>query len=353
MSRLTKKHSKKQGSPPGSLIYIGERDNSEQKITVVSYNQDNLFEKKETSLGEAITHISKKSVTWINVSGIHEPKVIETLGHRFNWSPLVMEDILNTGQRPKCDDYKDYLYLVLRFFHKCDNLKIDDQQFSLVLGTNYVITFMESTDEILDPVRVRIRRNGSRMRYQGVDYLAYAIIDTIVDSTFTTLEKIDDEVEKLENELFTNPSPKTIFNIQRFRKEIALLRKNLWPMREAISGLERKENALVTDNTRYFLRDVHDHLVLMIETIEGFRDVLAGMIDIYLSTINLKMNEIMKVLTIMTTLFVPLTFIASIYGMNFEIMPELHNPYGYPIVLGVMAAVAMSMLYFFHRKKWI
>lgn len=350
---MSKKRSKKQGSPPGFLMYIGDRTGAELKISLVRYNKNSYIEKKETTLADCLIHLDPNYVTWINVSGVHEPKIIETLGHRFKWNPLVMEDILNTGQRPKCDDYKDYVYVVLRLFRPDDNFKIDDDQFSLILGPHYVISFTETSDEILDPVRNRIRRDGSRMRLQGADYMAYAIIDTIVDSTFVSLEKIDEEVERFENELFQHPTTETLVNIQRLKRQIALLRKNLWPMREAISGLERKDNMLITDNTRFFLRDVHDHVVLMIETIEGFRDILAGMVDIYISTINLKMNEVMKVLTVMASIFVPLTFIASVYGMNFDVMPELHWHYGYPMVLSLMTTVALGMGYYFHRRKWL
>lgn len=353
MSRVTRKRSSKQGAPPGTLVYIGEKGHAELKISVVDYNKQTLTEKSNTNLADCLTYLNQPaSVTWINVSGLCEPKIIETLGQRFQWNPLVMEDILNTGQRPKCDDYKDYMYVVLRIFKKNGDIKIEDDQFSLILGKNYVVTFMEGPDDLLEPIRYRIRRNGSRMRLHGADYLAYAIVDTLVDSIFGVLEKIDEEVEVLEDELFKNPTPNILYDIQKFKREVALLRKNLWPLREAISGLERKENPLIQDTTRFFLRDVHDHTVLMIETVEGFRDILSGMIDIYLSSINLKMNEIMKVLTIVATIFVPLTFIASIYGMNFDYQPELHYHYGYYSVLGLMATIALFMLYYFHRKKW-
>lgn len=353
MSRMTKKRSKKQGTPPGTLVYIGEEHPADVKISLIDYDEKSLIDKRDANLSQCFSRASQSTVTWINIAGVHDPKIVETLGRQFNWNPLVMEDILNTGQRPKCDDYKDYMYLVLRIFRKVEEIKIHDEQFSLILGKNYVVTFLETVDTLLDPVRARIRRDGSRMRQHGADYLAYAIIDTVIDSTFVVLEQIDEEVEKLEENLFENPTPPTLYKIQKFKREIAILRKNIWPMREAISGMERKDNALITDTTRFFLRDVHDHTVLMIETIEGFRDILSGMLDIYLSNISLRMNEIMKVLTIVSTLFVPLTFIASIYGMNFDYLPELHYKYSYPLVIGFMVTVASGMLLFFHRKKWI
>lgn len=351
--KMTKKRSLKLGKPPGTLVYIGERSPTACRLSLIDYNAETLVEKKEATLAECLIRIDQPGVTWIHVCGLHDPKIVETLGTRFKWNYLVMEDILNTGQRPKYDDYKDYLYLVLRIFKKDENRKVEDEQFSLILGKDYVITFMETNDELLEAVRYRVRLNGSRLRQHGADYLAYAIIDTVVDSSFTVLEQLDDEVDTLEQEIFANTNSSVIYNIQRFKKEITLLRKNMWPMREAISGLERKDNPLITDTTRFFLRDVHDHTVLMIETIEGFRDILSGMQDIYLSNISLKMNEIMKVLTIVSTLFVPLTFIASIYGMNFDFQPELHYRYGYPLVLTLMASVALGMLFFFRRKKWI
>lgn len=350
---MTKRRSKKLGAPPGTLVYIGDRSAAPSKITLIDYTPDTFKEIKNASLKECLDHVQNDSITWISVSGVQDLKIIEALGAHFKWNPLVMEDILNTGQRPKCEDYRDYLFIVLRLFHKNHELSIDDEQFSMILSKNAVITFMETDDALFNPVRERIQKNGSQTRLHGADYLAYALIDTIIDSTFITLENLDEDIENIEHELFEKPVPATLYKIQKFKREISVLRRNLWPMREAVSKLERKDTPLITDHTRFYLRDVHDHTVLMIETVEGFRDILSGMLDIYLSNINIRMNEIMKVLTVMATIFVPLTFIASIYGMNFEGMPELTHPWGYPAVLGFMLFVALCMLYYFHRKKWI
>lgn len=353
MARLLRSRKKKVGLPPGSLVYTGERPQEKIEYYLIDYDIQTVVEIPHATLDECLKSIHEPMITWINVKGLTDPDVIDKIGKQFKLNPLTMEDILSPSQRPKCEDYKDYLYIVLRLFNKKEGNKTDDEQISLILAKDYLITFTEHADTFFEPIRERIRKQGSRLREYGADYLAYAIIDAIVDQAFSVLEKVDDELEDLEEELMANPTPQTLYKLQKTRREIAILRKNIWPMREVISRLERRDMHLISDHTRFFLHDVHDHTIQMVETIEGFRDVLSGMIDIYLSNISLKMNEIMKVLTIVSTLFVPLTFIASIYGMNFEKMPEISSKYGYPAVLILMATVAFSMLYFFRRKKWI
>lgn len=353
MAHLLKKRKKKIGSPPGTLVYTGERTDSKVEYYLIDYDVDHVTENPHATLDDCLKSIDDPLITWINVRGVSDPEVIDKIGKQFHLNPLTMEDILNPVQRPKCEDYKEYLYIVLRLFTKKDENKTEDEQISIVLAKDYLITFAEHSDSIFEPIRERIRKQGSRLREYGADYVAYAIIDAIIDQAYSVLEKVDDELEVLEEELMNNPTPQTLYKLQKTRREIALLRKSIWPTREVISRLERRDMHLITDHTRFFLHDVHDHTIQMVETIEGFRDVLSGMIDIYLSNISLRMNEIMKVLTIVSTLFVPLTFIASIYGMNFDVMPELRSPYGYPAVLAFMALVAVSMLYFFRRKKWI
>lgn len=353
MARLLRKRKKKIGAPPGLLVFTGEQALPEVQYHLIDYDSTEVVDRPNATLQECLELIEKQTITWINVTGIHDPKVIETIGDHFKLNPLVMEDILNPTQRPKCDDYKDYLYIVARLFFKREEGKIEDEQVSIILGKNYLISFLERSDYVFDPVRARIKKDGSRMRDYGSDYLCYALMDTIVDQAFSCLEKVDDELEFFELELVDQPTPQTLGKLQKTRREIAILRKNIWPLREVISTLERRDMHLITDHTRFFFHDVHDHTVQMVETIEGFRDVLSGMLDIYLSNISLKMNEIMKFLTIVSTLFVPLTFIASLYGMNFDIMPGLHHPYGFDITIGAMVLLVLGMVFYFHKKKWI
>lgn len=352
MSKLLRKRKKKIGAPPGFLVYTGEPTTKEVKYHLIDYNAQEVIDRPNATLEECLELIEHPTVTWINVTGLHDASVIEKIGHQFKLNPLVMEDILNPTQRPKCEDFKDYLYIVVRLFRK-ENGKLEDEQISIILGRGYLISFLEKSDDLFQPIRDRIKKDGSRMRDYGADYLAYALIDYVVDKTYAVVERVDDELEILEDELTNKPSPELLRKLQSSRRELALLKKNVWPLREVVSTMERRDMHLITDHTRFFLHDVHDHTIQLVETLEGFREVLAGMLDIYLSSISLKLNEIIKVLTIMSTIFVPLTFVASVYGMNFDFMPGLHEPQGFVILIGIMASLAAGMFYFFHRMRWL
>lgn len=354
ISKLIKSRVKKVGLPPGSLVQLSEKKTDKIQIEVLDYDTDNLIEKKDASIQDCLKFLETPRITWINISGIDDIQTVELLGRRFGLHPLLLEDIMSTGQRSKLDNYKDTIYLVVRLLrYNEEKAQAEDEQVSLVLGKNFLISFLESPNNIFAPIRERLRPTRSRIRQRGADYLCYTLIDCLVDNYFLILEKVDGKLESLEEELIKSPTPYTLQKIQKTKREITLLRKSVWPMREVISNFRRIESPLIQDTTKLYLHDVYDHTIQAIDTIESFRDITSGMLDIYLSNISQRMNEIMKVLTIVATIFVPLTFVASVYGMNFDNIPELHSEYGYYIVLSVMLAIALSMVYYFRKKAWI
>ena len=354
MPRLVRKRAKKAGLPPGSLVYTGTRVQEGVKITIIEYDEQNLSERELTAFAECPLLEDKPTVTWINVSGISRVENLERLGECFNLHPLVLEDILNIDQRPKVEDYEDYLFIVLK--------KIDQDpqsgemvadQVSLVLGGNYLISFQEGDGDIFAPIRERLTAAKGRLRKAGADYLCYALIDLLVDQYFVVLEKFGEKLEFLEDEVVQQPNPKTLQEVHRFKNDMIILRKSMWPLREVINRLERRESPLIKEATGIYFKDVFDHTIVAIETVETYRDILSGMLDIYLSSVSNRLNEVMKVLTIIATIFMPLTFLAGLYGMNFKFMPELEWRYGYFSVLILMAAVSLSMLFYFRRRRWI
>jgi magnesium transporter len=354
MSRLFKKRSEKAGLVPGTLIHIGEKKTDKVKITIIHYDENQYEEREVKEIEECYSYKSKPSVTWINIGGLHEIDVIEKVGKHFDLHPLLLEDVVNTGQRPKLEDYGNYLFIVLKMlsYNEEEDI-IEAEQISLVLGQNFVISFQENVGDVFNPVRERIRKTKGRIRKVGADYLAYALADAIVDNYFIILEKIAEQIEDLEQELVSNPSQKTLYAIHVLKREMIFLRKSVWPLREVVSALERGESSLINASTITYLRDLYDHTIQVIDTIETFRDMISGMLDIYLSSIGNRMNEIMKVLTMIATIFIPLTFIAGIYGMNFEYMPELGKKWGYPAVLFLMLIIGCIMVIYFRRKKWL
>ncbi|KIH78062.1 magnesium transporter [Geoalkalibacter ferrihydriticus] len=351
--KIIKKRGKKVGAAPGTLVHIGEKSSMGANIRVIDYDQEHLTDTRIHAPDMCGSYRDSHSVSWINIDGVHQTEVIENLGKSFGLHPLVMEDILNTDQRPKVESYEDYLYIVIKML-LYDEVRHETrtEQVSLILGRHFVLSFQEFSGDVFEGVRERLR-SGRRIRFMGTDYLAYALLDAIVDHYFILLEKFGDQVEILEEELIADPTPATLAKIHHFKREMLLLRKAVWPLREVLSSLTREENPQISAETRLFLRDVYDHTIHVIDTVETLRDLLAGMLDIYLSSISNRMNEIMKVLTIMATIFIPLTFIAGVYGMNFEHMPELAWPWAYPAVLLLMLGVAGGLLVFFRRKNWL
>ncbi len=354
MTRLIKERSKKAGLPPGTPVHIGERKRERTTITILVYDERHLQEQEIKSVDECFPFKEKPTVTWINVDGIHQVEILEKLGDCFGLHPLVVEDILNTDQRPKMEDFGDYIFIVLKMISYDDkNDEMITEQVSLILGPNFVISFQEREGDVFDPLRERIRDGKGRIRRMGADYLAYTLIDTTVDNYFIILEKLGEKIEDLEEELVTDPRPETLQTIHNLKREMIFLRKSVWPLREVVSGLERGESPLIQESTRIYLRDVYDHTIQVIDTVETIRDMLSGMLDIYLSSVSNRMNEVMKVLTIIATIFIPLTLIVGIYGMNFRYMPELEWPWAYPTVWLIMLAIGVLMLVYFRRKRWL
>jgi magnesium transporter len=355
MSKIIKKRSTKAGLEPGSLIHIGEQRVEETSISIITYSESYFEERVAASVDECFDIKEQPYVTWINIEGIHQVEVLERLGECFGLHPLVLEDILNTDQRPKMEDFGDYVYIVLKMlFSDADNEGITAEQVSLILGANFVISFQEGiVGDLFNSIRERLRNEKAKIRRMGADYLTYTLVDSIVDNYFAILEGLGEHIETIEDELIAHPEPKTLNEIHYLKREMIFLRRSVWPLREVINGLERGESPLIKDSTHIYLKDVYDHTIQVIDTIETFRDMLAGMLDIYLSSISNKMNEVMKVLTIIATIFIPLTFIVGIYGMNFKYMPELDVWWTYPMVWAVMIAIALVMVMYFRRRKWM
>ncbi|MGB3904131.1 MAG: magnesium/cobalt transporter CorA [Anaerolineae bacterium] len=354
MPRVMEKRSQKAGLPPGSVVHVGEKKTDRAKITVLDYDEAQFHEAEVQTVGETLPFKNSPTVTWINVDGIHEVEILDQLGDSFGLHPLVVEDIANTDQRPKTEDFGDYIYVVLRMLqYEKGGEEVVTEQTSLILGERYVLSFQERPGDVFDPVRERIRSYKGRIRRMGADYLAYTLIDSIVDNYFVVLERLGEEIESLEEELVTNPMPETLQTIHELKREMIFLRKSVWPLREVINALERGESSLIQESTGIYLRDVYDHTIQVIDAVETLRDMISGMLDIYLSSISNRMNEVMKVLTIIATIFIPLTLIAGIYGMNFRYMPELEWRWGYFMVWLVMLAVGISMVVYFRRRKWL
>jgi len=352
-SRLVKQTSHKKGLQPGALIYIGEQKVEKVRIRVIDYDKDNLDEHEFESIEECFPFKDKSSISWINIDGLHDIEILRKLGAEFGIHNLVLEDILNTDLRPAIDDYGDYIYVTLKMLYYDEGRNvIMEEQLSLVLFENTVISFQERVGDTFEPVRNRIRGGKGRIRTVGADYLAYALIDAVVDNYFYVLEKLGECIEGLEDQLMNDTSDKTLRNIHSLKREMVLLRKFIWPVRELVNEFDRTESPLIDKSTLLYVRDLYGHAVQLIDTLEAYRDMVSGMLDTYLSISGNKMNEVMKTLTIMASIFIPLTFIAGLYGMNFDNMPELHKQWGYPVVLAIMIVVALCLIYYFKKKKW-
>ena len=342
------RRSKKIGMSPGTLLYVGDRVDGKIRITVMDYTEEGVIEKSLTDIADCRPCRDSPSVTWINISGVHDVSLIEGLGRQFDLHALMLEDVLNTEQRPKLDDYDDCLFLVLKMVTPdASRGTVDYEQVSIILGHNYVISLQEVETDVFNPVRERIRKGKGRIRKQGADYLTYALVDMVVDHYFSALEIFGEHIEDLQAEVVAALDPQMPQIIQQLKKEVLFLRKSVWPMREAVNALTRSESPLLQEETALYLRDVHDHSVQVIDTIETYRDMLSSTLDIYLSSVSNRMNEVMKVLTIIATIFIPMTFIAGIYGMNFKYMPELEWTWSYPVLWIVLIVVFILMVVWF------
>ncbi len=354
MSKLVKKKSKKVGLPPGSIVHIGNKRAEKTKITIVDYNEEQFQEKEVKTVKECCPYKEKPTITWINIDGVHEEKIIEELGKIYNFHPLILEDIVDTDQRPKIKDFGDYIFIILKMhYYDKENNEIKIEQVSLIFGKNYVISFQEREGDVFDSIRERIRNNIGRIRKARADYLIYVLMDAIIDNYFTILEKLGEETEDLEAKVIKDPVPANLQIIYKLKSELIFLRKSVWPLREVISILEKGESVLIDKSTNIYLRDIYGHTIQVMDTVETLRDVISGTLDVYLSSVSNKMNEIMKVLTIIATIFIPLTFIAGVYGMNFQYMPELKWVWAYPLILSVMLIIGIVMVIFFKRRKWM
>jgi magnesium transporter len=355
MSRLLKKRSKKAGLAPGTLIHIGAQQTGSTKVELIEYDPGHLERRNLSSLNECAVPQPAPTVTWINVDGVSEVEVLRHFGECFGIHPLVLEDILATDQRPKAEDYGDYLYVVVKMLAVEEKTgEIRSEQLSIILGENYVISFQEGLEgDVFEPVRVRLNNQKGRLRLAGPDYLLHALLDVIVDNYFLILERLAEKIEVIEDEVIENPTTATVQGIYRLKREMLFLHKAIWPLREVVGGLQRRDSPLIQDATVIYLRDLYDHTVQVVDTMETLRDMLSGMLDIYLSSNSNRLNEVMKVLTIIATIFMPLSFLASLYGMNFKYMPELEWHYGYYALLALMVAIVGGMLIFFRRKRWL
>ncbi|PHR49242.1 MAG: magnesium and cobalt transport protein CorA [Fluviicola sp.] len=350
-----KHHTKKSklGMAPGSLLFTGEQKMEQVNIEVMKYDEKSIEEKSFSDISKAIDFVdSSDKVSWINIEGIHDVETIEKVMLHFNLHRLTGEDILSVGQRPKLDDYSNYLHVVLRMFMLVEN-EIEDEQITLVLTQKCLVTFQEKPGDVFNFVRRRLNEGKGQIRTRGADYLHYALIDSVVDHYFIILENFGDKIEDLEIELLDRPTDDVLKRLHHLRREALQLRRNVYPLREVVSRLEKQEADFINPETRLFVRDLYDHTIQVIETVEVFRDSASGLLDLYMNSISNKMNGIMKLLTIVSTIFIPLTFIAGVYGMNFQHMPELEYRFGYGVAMLVMFVIAVIMVIFFKRKKWL
>ena len=350
----SQRHSTKRGLPPGTLVHVGEKKTDMPRITIIDYDSEQCRVQEAKTVTKCAELINTSTTTWINVDGLHEVTLLERFGERFGIHPLVLEDILNTDQRPKAEDYGDYLYIVLKMFHNhTSSERLEAEQISLVVGKNYVLSFQERPGDVFDPVRERIRASKGRIRKMGADYLAYVLLDAIVDSYFMILESVMDRIETIEDELIRDPAPDTLQILYVLKRRVLYLRKSIRPLRELVNVLDRDDSPLIQPDIHVYLRDLYDHVNRVLDTLETAREMLIGMLDIYLSSVSNKMNSVMKVLTVIATMFIPMTFVAGIYGMNFDNMPELHWKYGYPTFWGIIVVILITMVFYFQKKDWL
>ncbi|MCF7975452.1 MAG: magnesium/cobalt transporter CorA [Phycisphaerae bacterium] len=352
-SRLVKRQSHKSGLPPGTLVHVGDQMMDHVRMTLLDYDEERFDERQLERIEDAYPYKASPTVTWLNIDGLHDISVIEKLGKQFCLHGLTLEDIVHTGQRAKVEDMDTYLFVVLRMLTYSEETRtVQSEQVSFILGDHMVLSFQETVGDVFDPIRDRLRHAKGRVRKCGADYLLYTLLDAIVDNYFDILEKIGEHVEALEEELVTAPDEGTLHEIHELKREMIFLRKSVWPLREMINSLERSESVLIEKSTIVYLRDVYDHTIQVIDTVESFRDMVSGMLDIYLSSISNRMNAVMKVLTVIATLFIPLTFLAGVYGMNFKNMPEIGWKYSYAGFWLITLGILVSMVIYFKRKKW-
>ncbi|MEW5894751.1 MAG: magnesium/cobalt transporter CorA [Candidatus Omnitrophota bacterium] len=341
------------GLPPGTICVPVKPPQEKVRITVFDYTESYVTENELKDIEECFCLRDKASITWINIDGVHDCDLIQKIDAHFNIHPLILEDIVAVNQRPKFDDFEQYMFIAMKMIYwGKETNAVESEQVSLIIGPNYVISFQEKPGDVFEGIRERLRTGKGRVRKMGADYLGYCLLDAVVDNYFLVLEKFDDQVEELDEQIKTEANGGVSRDLHVLKRNLIFLKKQVWPLRELLAAVLRSESRLVKKSTHIYFRDLYDHTVQVVDTIETFREMMAGMNDVYLSMISHRMNEVMKVLTMFASIFIPLTFIAGVYGMNFSYMPELNWKWGYFLALGIMAFVAAGMLVYFKRKKW-
>jgi magnesium transporter len=360
MDRTVHRVSRKAGFQPGCVVYVGRERTEKVSLDVIDYDESHFEERRVSAVEECFPFRDTATVTWINVNGIHDPELVEQLGLHYGVHPLMLEDIVNSRQRPKFNEAADYILVVLKIIY-ADRKggELIAEQVSVLFGLNWLITFQEPEGDVFGSVRERLRKTVPRGRFLSADYLAHALIDAVVDHYFVILEDIGDQIERLEDDIADHPRPESLGTIRELKMKLLVLRRAVWPLREVIGGLERTDSKLVRSTTMPYLRDVYEHTVNVIDTVEIYRDMIAGLLDLYHTAVSNRLNEIMKVLTVIATIFIPLGFLAGVYGMNFDPqagpfnMPELGWPFGYVMFWGMALATAGGLLWFFRRRHWL
>ena len=360
MPRKKSKMARKIGLKPGALLYVGEQKIEKPTIDIIDYDAENLTERHTGKIEDCLPFRDTPTITWININGIHDVTLIEALGSHFDVHPLVLEDIINTGHRPKLEETERYVFVVLKMLYFAESTReLESEQVSVLFGGRTIISFQEKEGDVFAPVRERLKKTVPRVRFMGADYLAYTLLDAVVDHYFVVLETIGEEIEVLEDELVDNPTPEKLEKTHAMKRLLIQLRKSVWPLREVIGGLERAESPHIQSTLRPYLRDLYEHVIQVIDSVETYRDMVSGLLDMYMSSVSNKMNEVMKVLTIIATIFIPLGFLAGVYGMNFNTeaspfnLPELGLRYGYPLFWAVVLLIAGGLFWFFRRRRWL
>jgi magnesium transporter len=353
MFHVKKDRKQKYGTPPGSVIYTGERVEEPIKLSLIRYNKVSFEKIQLKEIQEFKELKDPKKVNWLVIEGIHKEEIIEQIGSHLSLHPLVMEDIVNIFERIKIEIFEDSIFTILKKLSYNEKNELIEKHINILLFENLVITFLDEKIDIFNPIVDRIKRGKGRIRELGADYLFYSLMDQIIDNHFLVIDSLSNKIEEIEEELVKYPSEEILFKIQHSKRDIIQMRKNVFPLREIINSIIRGDSKLVKNSTQIYFRDAYDHIIRIIETLESYRDMVSGLLDIYLSSTSNKMNEIMKVLTIIATIFIPLTFIAGVYGMNFQYMPELAWKYGYLAIWLIMIIIAIGLIFYFKRKKWL
>jgi len=351
VSKIFRKRHTAVGARPGTLV-IDEKA-EKPTIHVFDYSDQNLREHEHVQVDDVRNLIREDARVWIDVRSLGDESVLRTLGEILALHPLALEDIVNVPQRPKVELHDEHLLVVTRMVSLKQEHEISSEQVSILVGKSYVATFQERPGDVFEPIRLRLRQAKGPIRKLGPDYLAYALLDAVIDGYYPVLEAYGEYLEDLEDRIVETPSPSALKGVHAATRDLLALRRGIWPQREAVNSLLRDESPFVTEEVKIYLRDCYDHCVQIMDAVETYRELVGGLMDVYLSSVGNRQNEVMKVLTIMASIFIPLTFLAGIYGMNFQHMPELGSRWGYPILLAIMLAVATTMFVFFRRRGWI